>query len=87
MKNFLNIIKKYINVTILILCIVIITINILLYGRSNRVMIYDSRKADTEITSNNNKIFKLLLNNDSVLSSDLNKLKIKYDSLIKIQKK
>lgn len=87
MENFFNIIKKYFNIILLIILIFVIVVEFLLYTRTNRAMIYDSRKADVEITSNNNKIFKLLLNNDSILSNDFNKLKIKYDSLIKLQKK
>lgn len=79
--------KKNINVILLILCVVVIIINGLLYSTTNRNMIYDSRKADAEITANNNKIFKLLITNDSVLSNENIKLEIKYDSLIKLQKK
>ena len=75
--------KKHINVVLLILCIVVIIINGILYSTSNRNMIYDSRPADKEISTNNNKIFQLLLNNDSILSNDFDKMKIKYDSILK----
>jgi len=79
--------KNNIKTIILLLCVFAIVAEFRINYVSNRDMIYASRQADKEIVFNNQKIFKLLLINDSVLSSDLNKLKIKYDSLIKLQKK